>query len=207
MSLDSIECCRVLELGCGTADNLIAMAFQFPGSEFVGIDLGRVPIASGQALVTELGMRNVTLLAMDLCDPSLKQFGEFSFIIVHGVYSWVPQSVRERILQICQNTLTTQGIAYISYNAYPVGHFSNFVHTMIAFPTRNEGTAEGNSARALVASPTEDEAGFITPSPAPWDASPKQRRNSSRRSECFAQPSFSNREERRYDPIYWRGVR
>ena len=49
MSLDSIESCRVLELGCGTADNLTAMAFQFPGSEFVGIDLGRGPIASGQA--------------------------------------------------------------------------------------------------------------------------------------------------------------
>ena len=152
MSLDSIECCRVLELGCGTADNLIAMAFQFPGSEFVGIDLGRVPIASGQALVTELGMRNVTLLAMDLCDLSLKQFGEFSFIIVHGVYSWVPQSVREGILQICQNTLTTQGIAYISYNAYPGCHFRDLVRHMMRFHTQKfEGTADkATQARALV---------------------------------------------------------
>src|ERR1700692_2934098 len=127
MPLNSIECCRVLELGCGAADNLIALAFQFPDSEFVGIDLGRVPIASGQALVTELGMRNVTLLAMDLCDPGLSQFGEFSFIIVHGVYSWVPQSVRERILQICQNMLNRQEIAYISYNTYPGCHFRDLV--------------------------------------------------------------------------------
>jgi methyltransferase-like protein len=152
MSLDSIECCRVLELGCGTADNLIAMAFQFPGSEFVGIDLGRVPIASGQALVTELGMRNVTLLAMDLCDPSLNQYGEFSFIIVHGVYSWVPQSVRERILQICQNMLTRHGIAYISYNAYPGCHFRDLVRHMMRFHAQKfEGAAEkAAQARALV---------------------------------------------------------
>lgn len=152
MSLDSIESCRVLELGCGAADNLIAMAFQFPGSEFVGIDLGRVPIASGQALATELGMRNVTLLAMDLCDPSLNQFGEFSFIIVHGVYSWVPQSVRQRILQICQNTLTRQGIAYISYNAYPGCHFRDHVRHMMRFHVQKfEGTAEkAAQARALV---------------------------------------------------------
>ena len=152
MSPASIECCRVLELGCGAADNLVAMAFQLPGSEFVGIDLGRVPIASGQALVAELGMRNVTLLAMDLCDPGLNQFGEFAFIIVHGVYSWVPQSVRERILQICQSMLTTQGIAYISYNAYPGGHFRDLVRHMMRFHTQNfEGTAEkATQARALV---------------------------------------------------------
>jgi SAM-dependent methyltransferase/methyltransferase-like protein len=152
MSLDSIECCRILELGCGTADNLIAMAFQFPASEFVGIDLGRVPIASGQALVTELGMRNVTLLAMDLCDSSLSQLGEFSFIIVHGVYSWVPQSVRERILQICQKTLTAKGIAYISYNTYPGCHFRDLVRHMMRFHTQKfEGIAEkAAQARALV---------------------------------------------------------
>ena len=152
MSLDPIECCRVLELGCGAADNLIAMAFQFPGSEFVGIDLGRVPIASGQALVTELGMRNVTLLAMDLCDPSLNQSGEFSFIIAHGVYSWVPQTVRERILQICQNMLTAQGIAYISYNAYPGCHFRDLVRHMMCFHAQKfQGTAEkAAQSRALV---------------------------------------------------------
>jgi methyltransferase-like protein len=152
MSPASIECCRVLELGCGAADNLVAMAFQLPGSEFVGIDLGRIPIASGQALVAELGMRNVTLLAMDLCDPGLNQFGEFAFIIAHGVYSWVPQRVRERILQICQNMLTAQGIAYISYNAYPGCHFRDLVRHMMCFHTQKfEGTAEkATQARALV---------------------------------------------------------
>jgi SAM-dependent methyltransferase/methyltransferase-like protein len=152
MSPAPIECCRVLELGCGAANNLVTMAFQLPGSLFVGIDLGRIPIASGQALVAELGMRNVTLQAMDLCDPGLNQFGNFDFIIAHGVYSWVPQPVRARILQICQNMLTPQGIAYVSYNAYPGCHFRDLVRHMMCFHTQKfEGAAEkATQARALV---------------------------------------------------------
>jgi len=74
MSPAPIEHCRVLELGCGAASNLVSMAFQLPESEFVGIDLGRIPIASGRALVADLGLANVTLKAMDLCDPSLEGF-------------------------------------------------------------------------------------------------------------------------------------
>jgi methyltransferase-like protein len=152
MSPLPIERCRVLELGCGAANNLVSMAFQLPGSEFVGIDLGRIPISSGQAIVAELRLQNVTLQAMDLCDPSLDKFGMFDFIIAHGVYSWVPQPVRQRILQICRNMLTPQGIAYISYNAYPGCHFRDLVRHMMCFHTQKfEGVTEkATQARALV---------------------------------------------------------
>jgi hypothetical protein len=40
-------------------------------------------------------------------------------VTVPGVYSWVPEDVREAILEFCRNTLTNSGIAYISYNAKP----------------------------------------------------------------------------------------
>src|SRR5271165_2975079 len=78
-----ISRCRVLELGCGVASNLIGMAFQLPESEFIGIDLARRPIASGQSCVTELGLRHISLHSMDLCDASTEQFGRFDFIIAH----------------------------------------------------------------------------------------------------------------------------
>jgi SAM-dependent methyltransferase len=147
-----IEDCRVLELGCGAASNLTSMAFQLPESEFVGVDLGRIPIAAGQELVAQLGLRNVTLRAMDLCDRSLDKFGAFDFIIVHGVYSWVQHAVRERILQICRDLLTERGIAYISYNAYPGCHFRDLVRHMMCFHTQKfEGVSEkATQARALV---------------------------------------------------------
>jgi SAM-dependent methyltransferase len=152
MSPAPIERCRVLELGCGSANNLVSMAFQLPGSEFVGIDLGRVPIASGEAIVDELKMQNVTLEAMDICDVNPDEFGTFDFIIAHGVYSWVPQQVRERILAISREMLNPQGIAYISYNAYPGCHFRDLVRHMMCFHTQKfEGVSEkATQARALV---------------------------------------------------------
>jgi methyltransferase-like protein len=131
-----IDRCRVLELGCGTARNLVAMACQLPQSAFVGLDLARLPIASGQAYVSALGVRNVVLHAMDLCQASRSQFGEFDFIVVHGVYSWVPEPVRERILGICRELLAPHGIAYVSYNAYPESHFRDLGRGLMRFHTR-----------------------------------------------------------------------
>ena len=56
-----INNCRVLELGCGVGSNIVGMAFQLPASEFIGLDLARRPIESGQNFVKELGLSNVTL--------------------------------------------------------------------------------------------------------------------------------------------------
>src|SRR5438105_918753 len=58
--------CRVLELACGAATNLISIAHQLPQSEFVGLDLARLPIAAGQSFVAELGLQNIALRALDL---------------------------------------------------------------------------------------------------------------------------------------------
>ncbi|MGE3807372.1 MAG: methyltransferase domain-containing protein [Gemmataceae bacterium] len=41
--------CRVLEVGCGTGMNLLALAAFLPGSQFVGVDLAEQPIHIGQA--------------------------------------------------------------------------------------------------------------------------------------------------------------
>ncbi len=113
--------CRVLELGCGDGGNLIPMALALPGSEFVGIDLAAQPIARGQALARELGLRNIRLLQMDLRDfgPGL---GVFDYAISYGLYSWVPEDARRKVLAIAGAHLGPQGIAYVSYNAYPGCH-------------------------------------------------------------------------------------
>ena len=67
-----INRCRVLELGCGVGSNVIGMAFQLPQSEFIGLDLARRPIATGQAFVAELGLRNISLHSMDLCEAEYR---------------------------------------------------------------------------------------------------------------------------------------
>src|SRR5258708_5874366 len=128
-----IDRCRVLELGCGACRNLIPMAFHLPNSEFVGLDLARNPIASGRAFVAELGLRNIALHPIDFCQATEEQFGKFDYIIAHGVYSWVPQPVRERLLGVCREMLNPQGVAYVSYNAYPGNHFRDLVRGMMRF--------------------------------------------------------------------------
>jgi methyltransferase-like protein/SAM-dependent methyltransferase len=131
----AIDHCRVLELGCGLGSNLIAMAFQLPDSEFVGLDLAQRPIAAGQSFAGELGLGNLALHEMDISAANPERFGRFDFIIAHGLYSWVPQPVRGHILTVCQEMLNPQGVAYVSYNAYPGNHLRDLIRGMIRFHT------------------------------------------------------------------------
>src|SRR6516164_4581137 len=61
-----VDRCRVLELGCGTGGNLIPMASTLPESRFVGIDLSGRQIASGQAIIDAIGLKNLELQAMSI---------------------------------------------------------------------------------------------------------------------------------------------
>ncbi len=127
-----IENCRVLEIGCAQGYNLLAMAVNLPASEFVGIDFAPVQIEEGHRAIAELGLSNVSLHALDLMalDDSL---GQFDYIIAHGFYSWVPQPVRDRLLAVYSRLLRPNGIGYISYNAYPGGHFMNALRDGMLF--------------------------------------------------------------------------
>lgn len=131
-----VERCRVLELGCGDGGNLIPMAFGLPESSFTGVDLAESAIVRGQELIARLYLKNIQLHHRDLMDFD-SHFGEFDYIIAHGVYSWVPPHVREKILDICKSHLAAHGVAFISYNTYPGGHLLDTVREMMQFHTRN----------------------------------------------------------------------
>src|SRR5687768_10414730 len=130
-----VEKCRVLELGCGDGTNLVAMAATLPGSRFVGIDLATEPIGRGNQMAQAVGLRNVDLQARDILERKLD--GEFDFIIAHGLYSWVPAVVRDRILEICRDHLAPQGMAFVSYNAYPGNHLRDVARGMMQYHARN----------------------------------------------------------------------
>lgn len=132
MSPVPVEKCRVLEIGCANGANLLPMAESLPGSEFVGIDLSAVQIAEGQALIDALSLKNLTLRAADLMTLD-EGIGAFDYIICHGVYSWVPPAVQDRILQLCARHLSPQGVAYISYNTYPGFHKRQPFREMIRY--------------------------------------------------------------------------
>ena len=146
-----VEACRVLELGCGDGTNLIAMAYALPRSQFVGIDVAQRPIAAGQETIKELGLSNVSLRHLDLMQtPS--NLGPFDYIIAHGLYSWVPEAVREKILALCGVFLTDTGVAYVSYNAYPGCHFRDLTRGMMRYHVAkfSDSDQKVRQARALL---------------------------------------------------------
>ncbi len=143
-----VERCRVLELGCGDGGNLIPMAFGLPQSQFVGIDLAARPIAKGQALSEALGLTNIRLLQLDVLDVTA-DLGAFDYIIAHGVYSWVPPAVQDKILAICQGHLAPQGVAYVSYNIYPGYHLQGLVRDLMRFHVRALADPEEQVTEAL----------------------------------------------------------
>mgnify|MGYP001092207357 CR=1 FL=1 len=129
------ERCRVLELGCAMGGNLIPMALKFPEASFLGIDLSARQIDEGRATVAELGLGNVELRAAGILDVDA-DWGRFDYVVCHGVYSWVPAAVREKILAIFAENLAPGGMAYVSYNTFPGWHARGLARDLLAFHLR-----------------------------------------------------------------------
>ena len=113
-----IKGARVLELGASCGGNLIPQALYYQEATFTGIDLSGVQVQHGNEIIQSIGLTNVTLLEKDILDID-ESFGTFDYIIVHGIWSWVPDIVKDKILNICNVNLSDNGIAYVSYNTYP----------------------------------------------------------------------------------------
>lgn len=133
-----VDHCRVLELGCGNGGNLIPLAFTLPESDFVGIDLAALPVAKGQETIATLKLKNIALQPLDLMQIA-PDFGQFDYIICHGLYSWTPPPVRDHILAICKANLTARGVAYVSYNVHPGNHIRHMVREMMLFHVQQFG--------------------------------------------------------------------
>ena len=124
--------CRVLELGCGNGENLIPMAFQYPASEFLGIDAAGMAVHAGNREIANLGLTNICLEHRDIMDAG-GELGTFDYAIAHGFYSWVPEPVRDKLLAIVQASLAPEGVAFVSYNALPGGRLRQMFREMMRF--------------------------------------------------------------------------
>ena len=109
---------RILEIGCAEGGNLLPIAFYWPQTQCTGIELSRVQAATGQALIAASGAANCRILHADL-SALPADFGEFDYIVAHGVYSWVPPAVQEALLARCARHLAANGVAYVSFNVLP----------------------------------------------------------------------------------------
>ncbi len=127
---------RVLELACASGGNLIPLAFYYPNSNFLGIDIAFEDIKHAKKTAQELALTNVQFLAESILD--YKSQDKYDYIICHGLYSWVEEPIRESIFRIFKNNLNDNGIAYISYNTYPAWAIGNIVrHLMLEVVKEN----------------------------------------------------------------------
>ena len=128
--------CRVLEVACGDGANLIPMAASLPGSRFIGFDFAPSGIAHAQRMATGLGLTNIEFRTLDLrAFPG--DCGEFDYIIAHGLYSWVPATIRAHLLPLFARHPAPNGVAFVSYNTFPGCHIRRVFWEMLKYHTRD----------------------------------------------------------------------
>lgn len=114
-----VETARVLELGCSSGGNLVPVAVRHPGASVLGLDISGSHIARGQAQVARLGLGNARLAEADLMALDPATLGEFDYVVCHGLYSWIPVAAQEAMFAAIARVLAPEGVAYVSFNAYP----------------------------------------------------------------------------------------
>lgn len=139
--------CRLLELGCASAANLVPMAWYLPRSRFVGVDLSAVQVEAGQALASRLRLDNLDIRQGDVAELDLGA-GSFDYIVAHGLYSWVPAPVRSALLERVRRHLAPAGVAYLSLNALPGWRMRGMLREMLGYRLR---AVEGHRERLAAA--------------------------------------------------------
>jgi len=151
MTPKPVSQCRMLDIGGASGGNLLPLAQAIPGGEFVVVDYSARQIAEGQAIAQQLGLTNISFHHLDIMamDESL---GQFDYIIAHGVYSWVPEPVRDRLLAVIKRLLAPQGVGYVSYNIYPGWFYMQMMREMMLYHTRDihEPVQKAQAARSFI---------------------------------------------------------
>lgn len=155
------EACRVIELGCATGHNLLPLAARYPESDFMGLDYSDTAIRKARQASYESGLHNVLFETADL--EHWRPSHPCDYLIVHGVFSWVPDPVKARVLDLCGQVLSDSGVVCISYNTLPGWSLKrDLVPLVRALAANPAAQGLGGSIEAVAASLAEM-AGSSTP--------------------------------------------
>jgi hypothetical protein len=107
------------ELGCGRGLTAAILAATYPSGRFYGIDLMPEHIQCAQRICDRAGINNLSLHALDAADAVKLDLPRLDYIVVHGVYSWIPEHGRVDLRRFIDRHLAPSGLVYLSYNTMP----------------------------------------------------------------------------------------
>jgi len=113
----------VLDIGCGRGVTAALLAAANPGWEVIGLDLQPAHVAEARELAAAAGLANLRFLEADLAEPTgegwARLLPEVDVVICYGVWTWVPDIVREGILRLLKSRVKAGGVVLMGYNALP----------------------------------------------------------------------------------------
>jgi SAM-dependent methyltransferase len=121
-----------VELRCATFEQLGDVVGESPGNES-GYPPGNEPgdsLRKGPAV------------------PIANEPAEFDYIVAHGVYSWVSPQARGALLDCVKRCLAPEGIAFVSYNAYPGSYLRDMARDMLRYHVQGVSNPGDRLARA-----------------------------------------------------------
>jgi hypothetical protein len=107
---------RILEIGCASGHHLLPLAMRWPHASFTGIDACPAAIHLACELAGESWLHERVDFHACLLEDFSAADGSYDYIIAHGFFSWVPDEVKQCLLEFCARKLSANGLAVISFN-------------------------------------------------------------------------------------------
>ncbi len=147
---------RVLEVDCGSGQNLISLALRSPRGTFLGLDRSGRAVAMARRIAGELALTNVefrhqdTFRSQDLGERP-RDLGTFDYVIAREAYSTSTADERDALLAGCRELLAPSGLVYLGYKTYPGWHVHDMLRAMMLYDGRGATTSRqrATTARAL----------------------------------------------------------
>ncbi|CAH0300245.1 class I SAM-dependent methyltransferase [Roseomonas sp. CECT 9278] len=113
----------VLDIGCGRGLTPIILAAANPGWQVTGLDLQPAHVAEAEDIAADAGLDNARFIEADLAGfdeaRAARLLPAADIVLCHGVWTWVPDVVREGIVALLRACVKPGGIVVMGYNALP----------------------------------------------------------------------------------------